>query len=339
MMKATFNSSIIQPHFGFGNASFYITSTARRLGMDLPYNDKKREFQIAFNDPGGWTQNFSPRSKYRVGYFAWESTEMRHDNWMYGLNFCDEIWVPNRWNKQIAEDWGYEGKITVFPHGVSSPYFHEPVKRRSDRLDIVNFGVPAARKGSVQLADWFADSEFANTDDASLTFKVSIDARERAEKALLRPGIENIRLVTEKFTNEDNVRFMKRFNLHIYPSMGEGFGLMPLETMATGMPTIVMDGGWCDYSDIQKEITYPVPALGYPDPATVHPKFSFYHPGKVFPIDIGEVDRAVTNVVNNLEDVVDMAYDRAPIVERDWSWDRVVTDHFAKYESMVDFAF
>src|SRR6478735_1719705 len=105
----------------------------KRLGYDAKYNDMSRDFQVGFHDPGHFHQVFSVRSKYRIGYFAWESSQPLHDGWKYGLDFCDEVWVPNECNARWAREWGYEGKLKVFPHGINRLYM-EPVKRQSDRL-------------------------------------------------------------------------------------------------------------------------------------------------------------------------------------------------------------
>jgi len=282
---------------------------------------------VAFGHPSQYHQLFSVRAKYRVGYFAWESSLPATSGWIYGLNFCDEVWVPNKVDARYARDWGYEGPLKIFPHGVYESY--KPVRRRSDRLDMVNHGFPGVRKYSKEFFEWFADSEFANRRDCSLTFKVYSNVEEKARK--LFKGVSNVNVVAKDFTIEENVRFMSKFNLHVYPSVGEGFGLMPLETMATGMPTIVPTGGWCDFDYIQPELN--IPSVEGP---SQDERILKYHPGNVFLVNMDDVGEKIKYASENLEHVTEMAYQRAPIAKADFDWPTLVDKQFAPYAHLLD---
>lgn len=328
-MKLTFNSGIMNPAFGFGNVSFSVFMTLKKLGYDVEYNDLSREFQVAFTAPGMFHDLFSIRSKYRVGYFAWESSLPKSDAWKHELNFCDEIWVPNKCNAEWARQWGYEGKITIFPHGINPDYSLTKTKRHTNRLDIVNLGYPGVRKASKEFFEWFSDSEFANSKDVSLTFKVYEDVAERANK--LFTGVKNVNVTAGNFTMPENINFLKRFNLHVYPSYGEGFGLMPLETMANGMPTIVPRDGWCDYSYIQEQLTVPS-RLGKPESEII----KSYHPGEMFVYDWDDIEDKIKYTLNNLEEVTQYAYDRSIIAEQDYNWFTLVEKQFGQYKDIID---
>jgi glycosyltransferase involved in cell wall biosynthesis len=329
-MQLTLNSGLTNPAFGFGNATLNIYLSLLKLGYDVKYNDLSRDFQIAFTTPQHLHNMFSIRSKRRIGYFAWESSLPLSTTWKDELNFCDEIWVTNKACKTFAREWGYEGEIRVFHHGVNPVY--QPKLRKASRIDIVNIGYPAVRKGAVELFEAFADSEYANRDDVSLTFKVYEDVKERAEERFA--GVSNVHVVAANFTLEENYSFLKRFNLHVYPSYGEGFGLMPLETMASGMPTIVPRGGWCDYSSIQQPLTFP--SFRSSGVIGQEEKLHKYHPGDLYDFRMEDVFDRIKHFEHNIEQEVDMAYDRAFRVHEDYDWVNLVREHFARYDESLD---
>lgn len=55
----------------------------------------------------------------------------------------------------------------------------------------------------------------------------------------MRDQYPNIEVICEKMTEQDLLMVLERSNCMVYPSRGEGFGITPLEAMATGLPAIV----------------------------------------------------------------------------------------------------
>jgi glycosyltransferase involved in cell wall biosynthesis len=243
------------------------------------------------------------------------------------MDFVDELWVPNQCNADYARGWGYDGDIRIFPHGIDPRYNLENMKKPlpTGRLEVVNIGHPAIRKQSRELAEAWGDSEYANSRDASLTIKTYATAKVRAEEDF--KGLKNVNIVAKDFMPEEYIKFLNNFNVMVYPSYGEGFGLMPLETMAMGIPTIVPGGGWCDYSYIQERFNVPW-RLG-PAPGKMGQK---YHPGEVFLPDMDEVFRQIKNIESDLPGSIDYARSRAGIASKEYDWMTLTEKHFAQYD-------
>ena len=56
----------------------------------------------------------------------------------------------------------------------------------------------------------------------------------------------NVRHIKENLTLEHLISLFHFHDVLIYPSEGEGFGLIPLQALATGMP-VISTSDWCSY--------------------------------------------------------------------------------------------
>lgn len=330
-MKLTLNSGMLNPAFGFGNASFHIFMSLTKLGYDVKHNDFSRDFQISFTSPQDLHSLISVRAKYKIGYFAWESSKSVSGRMHHQVDFFDEIWVPNKCNAEYAREWGRTGIVRIYPHGINPEYHPEALKKPlpSNRLEVVNVGFPAIRKQAKELVEAWADSEYSKRDDAMLTIKTYASAEDRAKE--LFAGIPNVNIVAKDFTVQENIKFLNNFNLHLYPSYGEGFGLSPLETMALGIPTVVMKDGWCDYSYIQEDLT--VPYTVGPAPDAIGAK---YHPGDVFNVDLNDMMAKVDEFSSDIPGYLSYARERAPLAVQDYNWMNLTREHFSAYDAVLD---
>ena len=74
-------------------------------------------------------------------------------------------------------------------------------------------------------------------------------------------GDDRIRSLVGDYSMVEFVNLIQRSHCVVYPSSGEGFGLVPLEAMAVGRPVILTDySGMTEY--INERYCYPVPIEG-----------------------------------------------------------------------------
>ena len=92
--------------------------------------------------------------------------------------------------------------------------------------------------------------------DARLEIKVNTDdvlARDGAGVA----GRDDVTIIAKDWTAHQIAAWLQSGDVLLYLSSGEGFGLMPLEAMATGLPVVcAANTGMLDYLD--ETVAYPV---------------------------------------------------------------------------------
>jgi alpha-1,3-rhamnosyl/mannosyltransferase len=70
-------------------------------------------------------------------------------------------------------------------------------------------------------------------------------------------GRDDVRIIAEDWPISKVARWLQSGDVLLYLSSGEGYGLMPLEAMATGLPVVcAANTGMLDYLD--DEVAYPV---------------------------------------------------------------------------------
>jgi glycosyltransferase involved in cell wall biosynthesis len=119
---------------------------------------------------------------------------------------------------------------------------------------------------------------------------------------------------------------MHEHDVLLYPSWGEGFGLIPLQALATGMP-VILTSGWADYD-------YYMPDLNIKSKLTYNP-WQQTHPGKMFKPDFEDFKNKIKYAEENIEMLFDRHYNSALDIHKNWSWEKVVKDHFDSVEARL----
>ena len=181
---------------------------------------------------GSWM--FSPFKK-NIGIVPFETT-LVPPSWIPRINKFDALFVPCKQNVQAFRDSGVTVPIEVIHWGVDPSIYHE--LQRPER-NVFTFGIMGSlsvRKGIDVLIKAFKE-EFGENEPVRLICKTSnyvytFGAKDKRIKEMLGPS------TYDELMNE----FFKQIDCFVFPTRGEGFGLPPLEAMATGVPAIVT--GW-----------------------------------------------------------------------------------------------
>lgn len=178
----------------------------------------------------------------RIWTYAMFETTHTPRSWIKKLNGVERILVPSSW---LIESWHEQGvtvPISVFHHGIDPKiysYMDRPIDR--DKYTFLQFGELDRRKGTDIVFKAFAD-EFKEQDDVQLVLKTN------------KPGIVDVPLeypglviIRSPLSKKQMIQLMFDADCFVFPTRGEGFGLTPLEAMATGLPTIIT--GWSGPAD------------------------------------------------------------------------------------------
>lgn len=273
-MKISYHTikSNLDLNTGYGQAGFKIVTSLQKLGHQVPFDDPSAPVQISFCSPPNY--NFHP-GQYKIGYTPWESTALP-PGWLEAMNECDEVWATSEWTAQVYRNCGVKPPVFVYEHGIDELW--QPLDRKpTDKVRFLHFGDPALRKGGQFALDAFREA-FGNRSDVHMTFKTYSEHRLGAwtKSKIVPPDkvYQNVSVVNKSLSVPELVRLHKTHDVMVYPSYGEGFGLIPLQALATGMPVICTDD-WAPY----KKFLGPLALTGEyrHSPWVVHPG-NVYHP-------------------------------------------------------------
>jgi len=157
-------------------------------------------------------------------------------SWVPRINSFDALLVPCAQNKQMMIDSGVTIPVDVIHWGVDTDKFHEIKRRPSNVFTFGHMGALSKRKGTDILIKAF-ERAFPTETDVRLICKTSNMQYNFMSKD------KRIEVQMGPVSHDELMNaFFSRTDCFVFPTLGEGFGLPPLEAMATGIPAIVT--GW-----------------------------------------------------------------------------------------------
>ena len=312
-MKISINNCDSKVHTGFGHATLKLLSNIPKTGHSVLMN-RPSQFEMTFSHPQFYT--FNNPDAYKIGYTAWESTELKN-GWLEDLEIIDELWVPNNFCKSVFEQY-IDKPIYVFHHGIDERF--SPKKRVTDgTLKFLHIGYPALRKNLHETIEAFLDL-YQGRSDVTLTIK------SYGGYDVPYIGEPNVTVIDKTTTYDELIKIIHNHDVLLYPSWGEGFGLIPLQALATGMP-VILTSGWADYD-------YYMPDLVINSKLTYNP-WQNTHPGKMFKPDLEHFKELMKYAESNIDMLLDRHYDLSFNVHKNWNWEKVVKEHFDSVESRL----
>jgi glycosyltransferase involved in cell wall biosynthesis len=317
-MKISFGTRIASDDItgknGYGYATQCMLASLNRLGYTVNDNDASADVEIWFDQPQHW--DFSPGT-YKIGYLPWESTKLMK-GWVEIMNRCDEIWTPSALIAGWFRDDGVTVPIYVYEHGVD--HIWQPVKREPEHtIKFLHVGGEASRKGGWDVRREFKRA-FPGTSDVRLTMKL-------VNSDWINVQTSRVRIINSKYNLKQMRMLFYTHDVYVYPSWGEGFGLTPLQALATGMPTITCPA-WAPYAD------YLDPRLSISSKLSVH-NWPKVHPGKMLKPNWDELIDRMRYAKENYDEVRDFAAGNALDVHRAYDWDRLTEPMFKALEERL----
>lgn len=317
---------------GYGNAGYNVSLSLQKLGVEVPFQDPTAPYEIAFNQPNYpevWSGDRS--TQHRIMYTPWESTALP-DGWLEGFKEADEIWTPSDLIAEWFKDAGVPGHIKVYEHGIDPAWFSaERTRRRGNGpLMFLHHGEPAPRKGGQMALDAFRAAFGKNNNDVHLTIKSFGHTNVRAQVideygdpfVLGAPEdfYKNVAILRQDYEIPALVRLYKAHDVLVYPGWGEGFGLIPLQAMAAGMPTICTSA-WAPYRDfIVKDLRLPSTLVDSPWPRI--------HPGKMFKPSFDDLVDIYRFTFDNYDEIAREQEAMMPALREKYDWSRLTAEAF-----------
>lgn len=303
-----YNTLVIAGHTGYGNGSRQILECLERQGDVL--------------SPGASIiLNFTMPIYYKygektIGHTPWESTEVP-DSWIGPMRGVDDLWSCTNWSAEVLAN--ASGKpVEVLPLPIEECWI--PKKREvSSPFTFIHVGEPAIRKGGDLVLDAWR-RRFANDPKFKLIFKCvkypACRIKDKSGSIIASPSMfDNVEVITHVFTQQQMLELLYRSHCMVYPTRGEGFGLIPFEAIGTGLPTIVTDGGGT--ADFAK---YGIPL----EPkAWVKSDDQIIHPGLWIDHSVDEIIDLMLHVYQNYDNISSNAYLSAQKLHEEYGLDGV----------------
>ncbi|NDC31526.1 MAG: glycosyltransferase family 1 protein [Bacteroidetes bacterium] len=314
-LRSNFNTSI-----GYGYAGQHIINSLRELGHQTPYQDPKAPVQLNFSQPDHFKLH---RNQYQISYTPWESTKIP-DRWLLKLNVCDEVWTTSDWCANVFESSGFKD-VKVYPHGIEPAW--TPLKRKeSDVIKFLHIGEPAPRKGGQMVVDVFT-SLFGNNPKYSLTIKGYKNNTTRIYNNYIDKNIiglpdqkfNNIKVIIKDLSQEELIKLYHDHDVLVYPTFGEGFGFIPLQALATGMPTI-STYDWAHY----KKYLGPLKLKSN----LKSTEWEYVHPGEVFEPNYQHLVELMKDVANNFNAYSGYYYAQSTKIHEEYNWLQLTNNAF-----------
>lgn len=260
-------------------------------------------------------------------YTMWESTKL-NDGWVKACNSVNMIFVPCQQNVEVFRNNGVTVPIHVVEHGVDQEFFHYRPKKKSDVFTIGTMGTLVERKNPEVLIRAFID-EFQGSDDVQLVLK---DTNENTEIEQKYSGTKNIKFIGKKLSPQEIGDLLASFDISVFPSRGEGFGLGGLQSMGVGTTCICTDwGGFKQY--LNPEYNY---ALDYKlVDIDRFPSNNTTYSGQWAEADYNHLRLLLRHAYEHKDEVHEKGKKAAEWVKSHWTWKRCaeqLIDGINKYE-------
>ena len=308
---------------GYGHVSTQLPIALTSAGATIVDSyDPAWDVAVVVSTPASW---LTDRNGYREGvilHTMYEATPLP-PHWVNNINRFEAVWVPSQWVKDLFLDQGVTRPILVAGYGIDPNLWRSHDRHgRTGPLKVVIWGDSLFSRKRV----WDAIEAFrlADIPDATLEVKLS-GLLDLGMMGVLDSGagtntlpVNHIRIIAERWSHERLVNWLHEADIGIYLSGGEGFGLMPLQMMATGLPVICpVHTGMAAYLDDATSLF--VPSL-------LGPAFEVYdHPAHHFVPDVDAAAHQLCWAAEHREQAY-MIGDRASIRARRFTWDKAGVD-------------
>lgn len=308
---------------GYGYVTTKMIESLERLGHEVTRNDPTADVEIWFDQPHHWKFSDGP---YRIGYHPWESTQLLPPgrqtdgkDWQAAMNQCDEIWTPSpliaQWYQKFM---GITPPVYVYEHGVD-PIWTPHKRVVEDKFKFLHVGAEAARKGGTDVMKALRLA-FPNNRDVELNLKI-------ISRGWNIGKINRVNVLNGPVPIEELIKLFHNNHAYVYPSYGEGFGLTPLQAMATGMPTVTV-AAWAPYA----QHLNPRLSVGS---AMVKSRWPQIHPGNMLRPDMDDLIDAMRYTYEHYDDVTADAHARIDELTAYYDWDRLTKITFDELEKRL----
>ena len=264
---------------------------------------------------------FVKSSLYSIGFTYWETNRLP-DSWVKNCNKMDEVWTSSRFMQDVFVKSGVKVPVYGFNLGVE-PTLYSPLRRYAhNQFTFLSMGSPSTRKNSQVSVDAFLKL-FGGNDEYRLIYKSNgaPDARNYANGVMMgRLDHPQIEIIDEELSHDDLAKLYDEVDCLLYPTSGEGWGIIPFQAIAKGIPTICTNATACE------EYAYMSVPLDY---EWSQDKMSGIYENAGFwaKPNFDDLCDKMLYVVNNYDKVSKKTFSSAEYINKNMTWEKVSKDY------------
>lgn len=300
-------------NFQYRNKRLNVIENSPAASVQMFYMEPER--YIFKNTPNGMiSRNIRSEDfrKFHDGQYQILGTHLEAtrvwSHWIDSMNSVDEIWVGNFFARDAVVNSGVTTPTYVFEHGIDDMW--KPFKRgRNSKVKFLHVDSGSPRKRADMAERAFKDA-FGDNQDVSLTLKYRPGETDEGYDVMNLFG-QNIFKIHDNLSQEEMLQLYYDHDVLVYPSEGEGFGFIPLQALATGMP-IISTSRWCSYErflgdNIIESTIGPTKSTGYFEGEVVLPEYD-------------SLVYLMRKVYDNIQSECDYYFNQAEQVIKEYNW-------------------
>lgn len=313
----------VNNHYGYGKSFIKIQDSFRKY----LYNNEK--INIEWNSPRSKVQMYyGPHPietahhphQFKIHMSQHEST-MIFPHKVKAYSESDEAWTANQWGADSMTNSGVpKEKVFVYEHALDESEYSAFMRGKKDKIRFLHIDSSSPRKRS-DLVEKAFEILYKKYDNIELTLKYSHaphSGKSWLEEDTLknsgnwiRPGTRHI---NETISHEEMMSLMNYHDVLVYPSEGEGFGMIPLEAMATGMP-VISTHEWASYS------RYLIDEAIESEIKETETNWGYEKIGKAVVPIFDSIVNQMEYAINNIETLSNKYYIQVDLIKSEYTWE------------------
>lgn len=296
---------------GYGGLQDPLKEALLLSGVRLSREDKDQKVGLAFGYPEILQVLKAP---IKILFTMFESTKIP-ENWRGFLEMADLIIVPSKFCQRTIKEMGFDSK--VIPLAVNTKGYRY-IRKDPDKEPFVflHYNAFNHRKGWDLVFKAF-NREFKN-DNVRLVLKST--RLTSLPIPILKSQYPKIKIIKDVYKVEEMEALLHSSDCFVLPSRGEGFGIPPLEALATGTPVIIPNAhGFSEFFTkkyfFEVKVKKQVPAL--------YNRFKGIDTGKMFECSVKSLREQMRFVYEHRSYSLDMAKEGAEWVKKEYSYKKV----------------
>ena len=216
-----------------------------------------------------------------------------------------------------------EVPVFDFQLGVEPSLFFPKLRYKRSPFHFLSIGAPSTRKNSQIAVNAFLDT-FAGIDDVFLIYKCigEPDARIYPDSSARNSVYKHskIKVIDIDLPIEQLSELYDSIDCVIYPTSGEGWGLMPYQSIAKGIPTICTNATACtEFAEMSVPLNF---SFGKNKMSGIYEDAGVWAEP-----DYQDLCDKMLYVVKNYDKVASDTFDGAKYINKNLTWEKVSLDY------------